>query len=145
MSYPTLPTAFAPVTNRLHEIARHFGRLVATPAPEVHGHRDLVNLPGLSERIAALHAPEAGRRSIELVVDIAPDAVVLGDPENLRRIMDSLMMDALDGTPEGGCVTVTGEVSKGMVSLSFSSHSSRVRPPTSLQHGPRFFIRLPVA
>lgn len=53
------------------------------------------------------HGPEFGRRHIEVHSEFEPDAPdVQGDPVQMQQLVDHLVANALDATPEGGSVRV---------------------------------------
>jgi signal transduction histidine kinase len=102
-------------------------------------HRDLVNLPGVAEQVAAQCEDAAEARSVHLFVDVAPDALVIGDSVELHRVVEELVSSVLESTPNGSCVTISGTVVHGVVTLTFSSHhSSRqaAAPPPGLSFCP---------
>lgn len=89
----------------------------------VRHHRDLVNLPGVADQVAAQWEDAAEARSVHLLVDVAPDALVVGDSYDLHRVVEQLVAGALENTTSGGCVTISGSVSHGVVKMLFSGHS----------------------
>jgi signal transduction histidine kinase len=134
-------------------------------------HRDLVNLPGVAEQVAAQCENAALARSVHLFVDVAPDALVIGDSVDLHRVVEQLVSSVLEGTPDRGCVTISGTVAHGVVTLTFSSHhpnrqgaatppglnfypsevgrilrthGGRLELSNQPGHGARFEVRLPV-
>ena len=92
-------------------------------------HHDLVNLPELAERIANSYGEAAKRKAVKVIVNIAPDALVVGDSGALHEMIRQLIVSALQGAPHGGRVTVCGAVSDGIVELCFSTNGLEPRRP----------------
>lgn len=90
-------------------------------SPTNHGD-DLVNLPGAVEQIAARFEAGTTARAVRLFVDVAPDALVIGDSLGLRRTLEMLVENVLEKTANGGCVTICGTESHGTVTLTIASH-----------------------
>jgi signal transduction histidine kinase len=72
----------------------------------------------------------ADSRTIRLdLPDHDPGLVVSGDGQRLRQAMDSIMVAALDGTPQGGEVTLQlGDSDDGHVRLRIACHSGGLSP-----------------
>jgi signal transduction histidine kinase len=102
-------------------IARERARLEGGAYPGSH-HRDLVNLPSVAEHVAREHRNDAGARFVRFLIDVAPDALVIGDSNELHRFIERLVLDALDRTPVGGSVVISGTITHGIVTLVFASH-----------------------
>ncbi|MDB6154502.1 MAG: hypothetical protein JWL90_2955 [Chthoniobacteraceae bacterium] len=83
-------------------------------------HLDLVNLPLVAEQIAAHHGETASQKEVCIMVDVAPDVLVIGDLVELRRALAQIVADALENTPPGGRVIIAGETSNGSVTLTIS-------------------------
>ena len=86
---------------------------------------DLVNLPCVAEQIAAHYEEMADEKAVRIFVEIAPDALIIGDVADLHRAIAQLVLDALGRAPCGGRVLIFGETSGGMVTLTISGDESR--------------------
>lgn len=125
-------TFFEPLIHGLDVMLAKAERVIARDrakpdADAIRHHRDLVNLPRVAEQVAAQCEEDADARSIHLFVDVAPDALVVGDSCELHRVVEQLLASALANTPNGGCVMISGAISRGVVTLVFSSHSPAAR------------------
>lgn len=89
----------------------------------VNRQKDLVNLPAVTEQVASHYQSDADERSVHLFVDVAPDALVIGASSDLHRMIEQLVISALQNTPDNGCVTISGRVSNGVVTFTFCSYS----------------------
>jgi hypothetical protein len=89
---------------------------------------DLVNLPGFVEQFAAQHETEAATRSVQIRVDMPPDALVFGDAPGLHRLIEGHLLDAFRHTPDGGCLTILGAVAQGGVKLTAASSGQGSEP-----------------
>lgn len=77
----------------------------------------------VSDTLADL-APVAAPRSIRLVGAGAADLSILADPRELSRVVDNLVMNAIDHSPDGAEVTVTaasGENGQAVISVTDSA------------------------
>jgi K+-sensing histidine kinase KdpD len=137
-------TCFKPFIHGLDVMLAKAERLVARERvePDSHfgkigEHHDLVNLPGVAEQVATDNEAAAEARSVHLFVDVAPDALVIGDSHDLHRVVEQLVAQALANTPRGGCVTISGEVAYGVVTLTFSSHRPAIQAANLSRLSPR--------
>jgi hypothetical protein len=177
MSRTTTAMFFEPFIHGADAMLRRVERLVGvTPATGADAAAPprawmLVNLPGVAEQIAASYEAEAEARSVRLLVDLAPDALVIGDSTDLHRMVDHLVASALEGAPDGGWHIISGMVLDGVVTLTFRSsgagraaptfqspsicasavgqilraHDGRMEMSESSENGSRYLVRLPVA
>ncbi|MDA2803368.1 sensor histidine kinase [Nocardiopsis suaedae] len=65
-----------------------------------------VDVGALARRCSAGHAARAGAAGVELAVDAAKGAVVLGDPARLQQAVGNLLENALRHTPPSGRVGI---------------------------------------
>ncbi|MFN4312078.1 MAG: PAS-domain containing protein [Ferrovibrio sp.] len=72
----------------------------------------------------------AERRAIAVdLPDLVPDSVVTGDSQRLRQALDSVMAAALDGTPQGGRVTIqVARDGDALLGLRIECHSGGLSP-----------------
>jgi len=69
-----------------------------------------VALGDVIDRLLALLRHPARRRSVSLMTSIPQDLPpLLGDPSQIEQLLINLILNALDATPAGGRVTVTGQ------------------------------------
>ena len=66
----------------------------------------VVDLSRLARASVARAAAEADRRGIDLSADVEPGVHVQGEPSGLAEVLDNLVGNALQYTPEGGHVAV---------------------------------------
>jgi signal transduction histidine kinase len=123
-------TFFEPLVHGLDVILakaeRAMAREGANPdldAVAANHHRDLVNLPRIAEQVAAQFEDGAQARSVHLFVDVAPDALMVGDSCELHLAVEHLVAAVIAATPCGGWVLIAGAASHGVITLTFSSHS----------------------
>lgn len=84
--------------------------------------RELVNLPVVAEQVAAYYHEVADAKSICIVVDVAPDVLVIGDVAGLRRAVAQVVANVLEKAPPGGRVIISGETSNGIATLTVSDN-----------------------
>lgn len=91
------------------------------PSPARH-HRDLVNLPAIAEQLAARYAETADERAVRILVNVAPDALLIGDGASIHWVLAQLVAIAVDDAPYGGRVMISGAVSNGVITITLSEH-----------------------
>jgi len=74
---------------------------------------DDVELAGLVDEIAAMHASAARAAGVELAARCETDVHVLGDADMLSTAISNLVANAIRYTPRGGTITATVEQNDG--------------------------------
>jgi signal transduction histidine kinase len=92
----------------LSELSRPEG----LPAARAH---ETVQLSVLLDDVLAHSAPVAAAREVALLVDVAPGLEVVGVPDELARVLDNLVGNALRSSGRGGTVRVAGYRFDGQV------------------------------
>ncbi len=84
-----------------------------------------INLKNLIEEVIALTRPKwrdlaiSSGILIELIVQLADNLNVLGDPPDLRRAFMNIIFNAVDAMPDGGVLTINAQVRDGKISIQF--------------------------
>ncbi len=77
---------------------------------------ELVNMGELLHTTAAGFALEAGRKQVQLEVDVAPDTPeVQADPRRIGQVVHNLVANALRYTPAGGSIRLVASAQEGAV------------------------------
>ncbi len=102
------------------------------------GQLKLTRLPtdiaALLERLLEQHAPVAGARSIELVLDPKGNLPpVPADPGRLEQILNNLLTNALRHTPQGGQVHISAQQSGPQIVIQVRDSGPGI-PPEDLLH-----------
>jgi two-component system sensor histidine kinase HydH len=88
---------------------------------------ELVRLRDVLDRVAAFAEPEFAQRHIIFVIDdAAPDAVVLGDEDQLYQACLNLVLNAIDALPAGGRIIGALRGDDGEVAVTISDSGSGV-------------------
>ena len=74
-------------------------------APD-HQHWQRFDLCDLAEDLAALYQDRASSQQLHLHCELQPPAMVHGHPDQLRRLVSNLLVNAMQFTPAGGEVTL---------------------------------------
>jgi signal transduction histidine kinase len=129
----------------LKTIINRFSDFAKMPAPQL----EPVDINQIAREViqlfeAQLHAP--GRSPVETKLELASDLGSLAaDPEQLRRALRNLVLNALDAMPEGGQLTVRTSRSDSKVAVEISDTGEGLTPEecsrlftpyyTTKQHG----------
>jgi signal transduction histidine kinase len=104
-------------TERLDRLVQGLLALARAEQLDPTDHRQpLVVEPVLAERRATWQ-PFADERGIHLEVDAASDLAVLATPDRVVQVLDNLVANALDASPDGATVRLTAEVTARGVAL----------------------------
>ncbi|MBN9587487.1 MAG: hypothetical protein BGN85_12270 [Alphaproteobacteria bacterium 64-11] len=96
-----------------------------------------VDLSALADQTAALAAPAAARKGIELARVQGAPVMVTGDGEQLAQMLSALLDNAIKFTPEGGQVTVETGEKDGLAFLAVEDSGIGIDP----RHHERVFDR----
>jgi two-component system OmpR family sensor kinase len=137
------PDTLARAMARIEEEAIRMGALVEellllaqldqAPRPR----QEPVDLPELVRQAAddaAVIAPER-----DIVVSAAPPATVLGDPDQLRRLLDNLLRNAVMHTPAATSIELGLATDGGVATLSVRDHGPGLPPDAGEQLFERFW------
>jgi hypothetical protein len=97
-------------------------------------HHDLVNLPEAAERVSACHASTARRKLVSLLVEVAPDAIVVGNSPALCDMLRRLIAAAIEKASTGSQVTIVGSALGRVVTLTFSNDAPKNAPEDWKSH-----------
>ncbi|MGE5672660.1 MAG: sensor histidine kinase [Mycobacterium leprae] len=132
---PLEQEALLPLEDEVIRLTRLVGDLRDLSLAEVGGlslHRSAVDLGGLLRSVLTNLEPVAADRSIRLTADLAPDLPpVVADADRIRQVLVNLLANALQYTPAGGQVTVTGRVADapaGGVQIQVTDTGSGISP-----------------
>jgi two-component system, OmpR family, sensor histidine kinase CreC len=95
-------------TQRLQQLVDRMLELSALEARRSLAQRVPVSLAAAADDVAASTEPLLAQKALRLSLDVAPQAVVPGDPLLLRQALSNLVHNAVRWTPPGGQVTVEG-------------------------------------
>ncbi len=88
-------------------------RVALPPSAE----RQLVRVDRLVREVLSLLGWEAEQRRVEIAIDVAPEAEVLGVDSDLRMLVLNLAQNAFHAMPEGGRLSIEGRVEGERVRL----------------------------
>lgn len=131
--------------DNLKTIVGRFGDFARMPAPQFET-VDLNELASESMRLFEARSQEPGRPAVRTRLDLAPDLpAVHADPEQLRRLLRNLALNALDAMPQGGDLTIRTAGRNGRVVLEVADTGGGLTPEerarlftpyyTTKQHG----------
>ncbi len=108
------PTEYQRVLQRVQRELEHLGRvadqlllLAQADAGHLLPNRVALDVPDLTEEVAARWRGTAGGRGIDLRAHAPDSGLVLADPDLLRRVLDNLLDNALRHSPETGQVNLS--------------------------------------
>ncbi len=95
-------TLLAELAN-LKRIISRFSDFAKMPAPEV----QRVQLNDLAADVLKLFSPQLSQAHIEARADLDPRLPpIMGDPDQLTRVLHNLILNAIDAMPQGGTLTL---------------------------------------
>jgi two-component system phosphate regulon sensor histidine kinase PhoR len=128
----------------IHRHARRLGRLVedllrlsALEARREPAPREPVPLGPLVEHVVATVRARPEAAELAIAVEVAPDAVALGDPAGLEEAIENLVDNAVKYGRPGGAVRIQGERAEGRALLRVIDDGPGIAP----EHLPRIFER----
>ncbi len=98
---------------------------------------DVLNLDQIVRAVADDIRVVATEQNLELTVDTLPPCTVLGNAEQLRRLLFNLLDNAIKFTPEGGSIGIRVECQKGQAKVIVSDTGIGI----ASEHLPRIFDR----
>jgi two-component system nitrogen regulation sensor histidine kinase NtrY len=134
MNSPEMDEIFRESTRTLREeianlrnIVDRFSDFSKMPAPEIQS----VDLNRAISEAAKLHAAQGDneKRRIKVVLELTSQApVIAADPLLLRRVIDNLVLNALDAMPSGGTLTLQSSADRGVGRFSVSDTGEGLTP-----------------
>lgn len=114
-------------TERLNHVVEDFLRMARPQTTEMRR----CSLRRELETIVTLTANDASQRGIRLIFEPGADALfVLGDGEKLRQAFLNIVINALQATPAGGEVVITGECHGGTCEIRFRDSGAGILSET---------------
>jgi signal transduction histidine kinase len=137
------------IANVIREEAEHVNKLVADllylgeiDAGHVLTHEDDVPLDTLVARCVRRIEPTAHAKNIDLRVDVAADATLVGvDPDKMERALTNVLDNATKFAPEGGDVEVRGWRENGTLPARVYCSVRNSGGPIPAEDLPRLFDR----
>lgn len=122
---------------RLVELVQDIISLARAEGQDVSLRQSAVNLAEVARKSLQQHEHAVTKKSISIDTNLPSDVVVKGDPEAMRQVMDNLIVNAIQYTPEGGRVSV--HVDRKGAEAYIRVQDTGVGIP--LEHQPRIFER----
>jgi signal transduction histidine kinase len=101
--YRTLTTVMHEETRRVNAIIQQF--LAFARPPKVV--RRQTHVPDIINHVASLFASQAKGKAVTFVASAEGAGAAPLDPEQMQQALLNLLQNALDATPQGGCITLT--------------------------------------
>jgi two-component system phosphate regulon sensor histidine kinase PhoR len=122
---------------RLVELVQDIISLARAESHDAGLRQSEVNLSDVARQSLVHHEHAVSRKNIALASDLHSDVVVKGDPEAMRQVIDNLIMNAIQYTPQGGQVHVSVNRKGAEAFVSVKDTGVGIPP----EHQPRIFER----
>ena len=122
---------------RLVELVQDIISLARAESHDAGLRQSEVNLSDVARQSLVHHEHAVSRKNIALASDLHGDVVVKGDPEAMRQVIDNLIMNAIQYTPQGGQVHVSVNRKGAEAFVSVKDTGVGIPP----EHQPRIFER----
>ncbi|MGA3241083.1 MAG: ATP-binding protein [Bryobacteraceae bacterium] len=117
-------TLLAELAN-LKQIISRFSDFAKMPAPEMHR----IQLNGLAADTVQLFGPQLTQAHIVIRTELDPHLpVIMGDHEQLERVLRNLTLNAIDAMPQGGTLTIRTAAHETGVRLEVSDTGQGLTP-----------------
>lgn len=111
--------------NNLKQIISRFSDFAKMPAPEM----QRIQLNDLAADTVKLFGPQLSQAHIEARTDLDPHLpVIMGDHEQLTRVLRNLTLNAIDAMPQGGTLTIRTVAHETGVRLEVSDTGQGLTP-----------------
>jgi two-component system, NtrC family, nitrogen regulation sensor histidine kinase NtrY len=111
--------------NNLKQIISRFSDFAKMPAPEM----QRIQLNDLAANTVKLFGPQLSQAHIEARTELDPQLpVILGDHEQLTRVLRNLTLNAIDAMPQGGTLTIRTAAHETGVRLEVSDTGQGLTP-----------------
>jgi two-component system nitrogen regulation sensor histidine kinase NtrY len=111
--------------NNLKQIIARFSDFAKMPAPEM----QRIQLNDLAANTVKLFGPQLSQAHIEARTELDPQLpVILGDHEQLTRVLRNLTLNAIDAMPQGGTLTIRTAAHETGVRLEVSDTGQGLTP-----------------
>jgi PAS domain S-box-containing protein len=87
-----------------------------------------VDVSEIARQTAESFTPAVHAKGQRLTVDVAPSAIVTGDPHRIRQIVWNLLSNATKFTPDGGAISCRVAVAESQVELAVSDTGQGIDP-----------------
>ncbi|GLQ48446.1 two-component sensor histidine kinase [Dyella lipolytica] len=124
---------------RMHRLVAQLLKLARQEAAQPIDGSTLVDLQQLVKESIGSLIPLAEKRAIDLGLEATERAVVRGDANDLRSVLENLLDNALRYTPAGGSVDVTLRRDGGEVAIEFADTGPGIPPELLEQVFERFY------
>lgn len=104
-------------THQLARIVADLQTLTLADGGGLRLRRDEIDLWTMLSTVAESHAQRALTGGVRIEFEVEPGLVVEGDGGRLQQVMDNLVSNALDHTPPGGTIAITGARIEDVVRL----------------------------
>ncbi len=100
---------------------------------------DVVSLDLLLDAVVERFAPQSSQAQVEIKNQSGSLPLINGDGDRLAQVFNNLIENAIKHTPAGGKVTITSEVSKGLVVVNVQDSGPGIPPEEAARIFERFY------
>jgi signal transduction histidine kinase len=135
--YPATPEHLEPVLEEIQlltQLVEDLRLLALAEAGQLALEKRPMDVGDLLRDAQVNFSPQASDRVVTLALDLHPELPkVVADRRRIAQVLGNLVTNALRHTPQGGCVTLSAEISEGMIEVTVTDTGIGI-PPEDLPY-----------
>jgi PAS domain S-box-containing protein len=90
--------------------------------------RQTVQLGDFLQKVEKIFRSSTKNKNVSLTLSVQGVGEVMLDPEQMKQALLNILVNALEATPAGGCIQISGRVDEGMAEIAVRDSGRGIRP-----------------